>query len=142
MKFYSEVLNKTFDTVKELEVAEKEEAKRKEAEKAELTKATNEKKELAKKVEEADKVLQDAYNKYELAKEECEKILKEAELEIDELIEPAKQAIRDAQKARYKAILDYNEKYGRYDVKYTGERAYQEMQRALKDFDHIFKYFF
>ena len=138
MKYFSEILNKTFNSVEELEVAEKKELEKQEAEKQELKKISNDKKALAKKVEEADDILQDAYNKYALAKENCAKILEEAKLEINELLEPAKKAIQDAQKQKYEAIAEFNKKYGVYSTIYTGDKAYTELQRVRNFMDDIF----
>ena len=139
MKYYSEVLHKNFDTVKELEAAEKAEAKKQEEAKEELVKVTNEKKAMAKKVEDASEALQEAYNKYDLAKEDVAKIIAEAKLEIEEILKPAKEAIKEAQKNRYDAIAEFSNKYGKYSVVYTGDKAYQEMQRARRYMDNIFK---
>ena len=141
MKYYSEVLHKTFDTEKELLAAEKEELKKQEEEKAELTKISNDKKAMAKKVEEADEKLQEAYANYDLAKEEISKIIEETNNKINEISEPALKAIRDAQKNKYDAITDFSQKYGKYSVVYTGEKAYQEMQRTKRYIDSLLKNF-
>ena len=52
-----------------------------------------------------------------------------------------KQAIKDAQKAKYDAIADFSKKYGKYSVIYTGEKAFQEMERARKYMDSLFRNF-
>ena len=138
MKYYSEILRKNFDSVKELEVAEKAELKKQEEEKAEVEQASNEKKAMAKKVEEAEEAVREAYNKYDLARDDVQKIIAEANLEIKELLEPAKQAIIDAEKAKYEAVAEFNKKFGKYSVIYTGDKAFQEMKRAQKYMENLF----
>lgn len=61
MKYYSEILNKTFDTVDALEAAEREEKSRL----VEKAKAEDDKK---KKLEEATKVMEKAYQDYSAAR--------------------------------------------------------------------------
>jgi len=130
MKYFSELLNKNFDTVEELQAAETEKN-------AEIAKSTNEKKAMAKKVEETEAELKKAYDNYELAKQEASKIAEEANKKIADLLNPAKEAIYDAQQNRYNAISEFSDKYGKYSVIYTGDRAFQEMQRMKKHMDNI-----
>lgn len=134
MKYLSELLNKTFDSVEALETAEAA------AQEKELAK-TNEKKAMAKKVEETEQALEQAYADYDRAKDEVAKIVDEANAKIAEILNPAKQAIKDAQKERYDAIVDFSKKYGKYSVIYTGDRAFQEMQRMQNHLDNMLKHF-
>ena len=142
MKYYSETLKKMFESVEELEEAEKAEEARALQQEQEKTALSNEKKTFAKKIEEADEKVKEAYNHYDLVKEEAEKIAAEANKKIAELIDPAKQAIKDAEKERYNAIVDFNKRYGKYSVIYTGDRAFQEMKRADMYLNNIFKNLF
>lgn len=65
MKYYSEILNKTFDTVDALETAEREEKSRL----VEKAKAEDDKK---KKLEEATKAMEKAYQDYSVARDACD----------------------------------------------------------------------
>jgi len=141
MKYFSEILNKTFDSIKELESAELAEQKKKEEEAVALEKVSNEKKAMAKKVEEAEEALKEAYNKYDLAKENAKKIIEEANLEIAELLKPAETAIKEAQENKYKAVDAFCKKYGKYSAVYTGDQAFREMERMRKYMDSIFNNF-
>lgn len=158
--FYSEVLDKYFESKKEcqkaelqyrLQEAEKEaKAKKAEEERAKMLKiaedakreaaavASKEKKELSNAVEAADAKLTEAYHNYEVKQEEVKKLKEEYEAKIVELINPAKKAIRDAQQERYEAIAKYNKKYGIYEVRYSGDKAYNELKRATAMLDNLF----
>ena len=50
-------------------------------------------------------------------------------------MEPAKKAVSDAEKAKYKAIKEFNDSYGAYQVTYTGARAAEEMLKTLRELD-------
>lgn len=98
-----------------------------------LSNTTKEKKELANAVELAEKNLQEACQNYELKKEEAKKLRKECEQKIVDLLEPARKAIDDANLAKYEAIKNYNAKYGTYTVTYSGDKAFEEYRRLTHD---------
>lgn len=141
MKYYSETLNTLFDTQEELILAEaaqfepeeleqpEEEAKEIEVAPVEETAVT--KKQLANAVEEADELVKEAYANYEAAKVKAEELSRAYLAEVDAIMEPAKQLVRDAEQARYEAIKKFNEVYGAYHVTYTGAKAADEMVKAM-----------
>lgn len=163
MKYFSETLNKAFDT--EEECLKAEEAKKQElAEAAEKeTAIANEKKAAAKEIEDADKAIDAAYEALEAAKVAArdvrdkynEDIIKARE-ELDnklaslrnesieeqhKILDPAYDAYNDAQQARMNAIERFNEKFGTYKQVYTGSRAAKEYNRISRQIDNMFRNF-
>lgn len=132
LKFYSEETKKFYDTEEELVKAEKDAKEQKE-----LIEVSR--KELAKKVEEADSRIELAYQSYEKAKEEVSTIIEDAKKKAQEILEPAKKEIKDAEFARAEAIQNFNSKYGVYTTTYTGKKAQQEYNRIVNHFNNIFK---
>ena len=124
MKYYSEYLNKFYDSEEELVSAEKE---------------AQEKKEMAKKVDMANTRIELAYQNYEVAKKQVNEIVEEAKKKIKEIIEPAKKEIKDAENERLEAIRDFNSKYGVYTETYTGDKAVEQYNRAVRHFNSIFE---
>ena len=146
MKIYSEILNKMFDTEDECVKAEEEyqiEQERKEAEKKAAVQAVSkEKKELASAVELAEEALNKAYDEYEIAKEEARKIMEESNKQMLEILNPARDKIKQAQKEKYNAISNFNKKFGLYTAQYTGEKALKEFRRASSWLTDVFNQFF
>lgn len=146
MKFYSDVLNKFFETAEECTEAEetyalqKQEIEKQKKEKQALI--SKDKKELSDAIKLAEDDLSKAYENYDFAKEEARKILEESNQKILDLLNPAEAEIKKCQKARYDAISNFNKKYGAYTVQYTGDKAFQELKRASNWFDDFFKGFF
>lgn len=142
MKFYSDVLGKLFDSEEECKQAEEKynkEKEEKEAErKAKAALVSREKKELSDAVEAAEAKLSKAYEEYDLAKEEVKKILEESNQKALDILNPAKDAIREAQKERYTAISEFNKKYGIYTAQYTGDKAFREFKRATSWIEDFF----
>ena len=162
--FYSEALDKYFECEKECRKAElqymldkqEKEKKAKEAEqlakKAEEEKkeavalASKEKKELADAIESAKTKITDAENALDLARESYYKKVAEAKEAYDKAVNDARESIllpavnkvKDAKKERYEAVQKFNDKFGTYTVKYTGEQAYNEMMKTVKEFNKIF----
>lgn len=93
------------------------------------------KKELANKIEQTDTNLKQAYADYKVAEQQVSELSKTYLEAVDALLNPAKQAIKDAEKAKYEAIKEFNDMYGAYQVTYTGARAAEEMLKTLKDLD-------
>ena len=150
MKYYSELLNKNFDTVEECESAEKEEQTRlAEVEKKE-TALANEKKQLAADIDTAEANLNAAYDKLEDARNKArelregyEKKVAELRAELEkaqgEILRPARDEVNKAQEEKFKAIQSFNEKYGAYRKVYTGNRAAEEYTRMSRTIDNLFK---
>ena len=141
MKFYSEKLDKMFDTMEELQIAEAPKKKKK----ATLTPveeplattpaepAVPTRKELAAAVELADEAVKEAYANYETAKAKVEELSKKYLAEVNNIFEPAQKAVKEAEKARYDAIRKFNDSYGAYQVTYTGARAADDMMKAISN---------
>lgn len=140
MKFYSEKLNELFDTLEALEAAEnKKTAKAKKT--LRVDEAVKEdkpvepevptRKQLAAAVDAADEAVKEAYVKYAEAKSAVEELSKKYLEEIDNILEPAKKAVKDAEQNRYEAIRRFNDSYGAYQVTYTGAKAADEFMKAI-----------
>lgn len=144
MKFYSEKLDRLFDTAEDLAEAEAKVKKKKKAivaqetTEAPIEPATEQptvpsRKELATAVETAEAHVKEAYSNYEAAKAKAEEVSKKYLEEINNILEPAKKAVKVAETARYEAIRNFNESYGAYQVTYTGARAAEEMVQAINN---------
>ena len=140
MKYYSEKLDELFDTPEDLDKAESTSKKRKKTvEVKEVSKsddAAPSKKQLATEVEAADEALKEAYANYESAKTKVEELSKKYLSEVNEILEPAQKAVKDAEKNRYEAIRRFNDTYGAYQVTYTGARAADEMMKAISNINN------
>lgn len=144
MKYYSETLNKMFDSQEELEQAEgkkqmeqAEAAKKLKAKQLEISK---DKKELSQAIDKADEELTKAYSDYEEALTSAKELIEAATIQARDLIKPTKQAVQKAQKDKYKAISEFNSKYGVYTKYYTGEKVKDELKRFSYLFDNLFGY--
>lgn len=142
MKYFSEKLNKTYDTVEALELAEKEYEEKQNALAKATNEVSNEKRKLATAVEAAEKNLADAYAHYDTTIEECKKIQEEANKKITEKLSPAKKLVKEAEKRKYDALVAFNNKYGVYTTTYTGKKAYDEFKRTCAWMDEIFNALF
>ena len=123
MKYYSEKLDKVFDTPEVLEEAE-----------AAVCTCNNvddnfkddklgntEKKDL---------------NKIP-SKKQIEELSKTYLESVDAILTPAKEAVKKAEEQRYAAIRKFNNYYGAYQTVLTGDRAAKEMIRAINDINSI-----
>jgi len=146
MKFYSEVTKQLYDSQEQLVEAErafssqnvnKRMAKSDKLLKNEEMKIPS-KKQLAAEVEAAETKVSEAKANMELAKQKAQEVSKRYLEEIDAIMEPAKQQLKDAQKARYDAIQRFNETYGAYTTTYTGARAADEFAHAVADMATFF----
>ena len=146
MKFYSEKLDKLFDSAEELAQAEQltKSAKKKKSAKVDeaaigdnvIEQAQPEvptRKQLASEVEEADEVLKEAYANYEAAKVKVEELSRKYLEEVNAILSPAQSAVKDAEKRRYEAIKNFNDSFGAYQVTYTGAKAADEMMKAISN---------
>lgn len=133
MKYYSDKTKKFYETEEECEKDEEifDSYKRRNS---------NLKKQLAKKVEDSDKELNDAYDKYKIAKDEASKILKEAEERANAVVNDARAEVVKAQKNKEDTLRNFNEKFGNYTVTYTGEDAVKEFKRAFDWIDNFFNF--
>ena len=152
MKYFSEELNKNFDTEEECIKAEKAYQLEQKKNEEKLQKALQEKKdrdneialskkEMASKIEEATAKVDEANSIYEAAKEKATSILNKAKEEASNILEVAKNKVREAEKSRYEAVSAFNKKFGPYNVTLTGEKAANEYNKAVKRFNNIFSEF-
>ena len=150
MKYYSDKLDQVFDTPEALEEAEaaictcnrvddnfddknlnKCECKCKEEAKLPT------KKQLAADVDAAEEKLRDAYAEYEVAKAQVEELSKTYLESVEAILTPAKEAVKNAEQARYDAIRKFNESFGAYQTVLTGDRAAKEMIRAINEINSM-----
>ena len=145
MKYYSEVLEKFFDSsdallneeAKHLEKIAKEEevlAKKRSAE-------SNRKKELANAIDKCEEELDIAYKNLNTVKKECRELVKIYEDQMNEMLTPAEEAVKKAQENRLEAIRAFNKEFGVFKTTYTDERAQREMQRTAELFNNFWKKF-
>ena len=151
MRYFSDKLNKFFETEEECKNAEKEtadvtenkdtcECKVKDtpiASKEVSQKSV--KKQLLTNIDSCRNAVDKAYSDYEIAKDKAAKILEESNKQVEDILNPAKDNIKKAQEAWYKAIDEFNNKFGPYVLYYTGERAAKEYVRLNHIFNDIFK---
>lgn len=142
MKFYSEKLEKFFDTEAECKEAEVK-ADEMEKEKKNLADVkSNERKQYAKVIEEADKILDEEYTKYEEVKKHVIELKKKCDEECEKLLLDAKKELKAAQDKKFAAVQQFNEKFGPYTISYTGDKALKEMRRHFDTNSDLFHWFF
>ncbi len=146
--YYSELLNKEFDSVEELNKAEEE----KKAAEAVAIETNSKKKELAKSIESSDAKIETAKKEYVDIRNEFEKRYREfkgeynrklAELEKERdntLSEKAKE-IRQYTDERYDALYKYTKEFGVYKKYLTGEDAEKERKKILNSIFSVFPTF-
>jgi len=153
MKYYSELLKKTFDTAEDCEKAEAEENTRLAEVKKKETAIVNEKKQCAEKIEEAENNLNVAYDAFTAAKERAQELReeyrkkvremqKDLEANIEAVLAPAQEEVKKAEQKKLKALQEFTDKYGSYNKIYTGHRAIEEYQRMQRNLESIFKNLF
>lgn len=137
MKFYSELLKRTFTDYKTALEAE-------ETEKARLAKEEKSfdvtKKELAKNIDACGEDVKKAYDEYAEAQNRVNEILEKSNAEMESIINAARERVRIAEKKRYDAISEFNRKFGTYTVSYTGEKAEEEFDKILNAFGQELSY--
>lgn len=149
MKYYSEKLDKMFDTLEALQEAETAKSVKKKrgitVDTSEPAPAVPTRKELATAVEAADEAVKDAYAKYETAKVKAEELSKKYLEEVEAILEPARKTVREAEQKRYEAIRKFNDSFGAYQVTYNGARAADELMKAINNINaktNLFRDFF
>lgn len=131
MKYYSELLNKPFDTEKECLQAEKEFKRQQAKETATKSAISADKKFMASKIEEANIKLKEANENYKLARNKAAEILEKSNKEVEVILDEAKEVVRKAEQAKLEAVRAFNEKYGAYTTTVTGEQATEEFNKAI-----------
>lgn len=151
VKVYSDVLNMYFDTVEDAEKAEKEALKEKEEEEKTDKEQSNEKKALAKVIEECEEKVLKAEAEFDVAREKVDELYDEAKKKADEILKEtrakaydilseAKKNVQKANEEKYNAVCEFNKKFGAYTKQYTGQKAADELLRHLKFFSDIFDF--
>ena len=142
MKFYSETLNKLFESEEDLKTAEKAAKEKKEKEAAKKAIVSKEKKASAEAIKAAELELDKAQEKFRAARKEAQEIIEKANDEANVILREASKEVSAAQEKRYEVVKAFNEKYGPYTTSYTGEKAYNEWKKAVEQFNNFFNYFF
>lgn len=96
------------------------------------------KKEQADLIQKAEDAVNTASAELEKVKEEARKIVEEAQEKAKALIKDASTKYREASEARYNAIRDFNKEFGTYTTTYTGQKALEEHNRAVRHFNDVF----
>ena len=152
MKYYSEVLNKNFDTIKELQSAESafklEEMRRaKELEKAAQERKIKEqeiaddKKKLVKAIDEAKAKVDEAQTIVRSSYQEYNDLVRIAKEQGAKKVAEAKTKLNEASRDYYSAIKVYNDKYGVYQKTITNKDAVTEFNKlisSISDFWNLF----
>lgn len=145
MLFYSEKLDNFFSSAEACTKAELEHDKKlEEKNKQEELKNKQEnavkcrKRALAKAVEDADAKVSLAHKEYERAQEQATKLSQEYLKKLDEILDPAKKAVTEAQKEKLQRLQEFNKEFGPYITHQTDEKALDEFNRTVKFFRNIF----
>lgn len=135
--FYSEILNKYFDSEEECikqELIEKSKNTiNRKSMSVEEQKAES-RKQAAKVVESAERAVSEAYDELKKAEDK-------ARIAYKEIVNPAKEKLQKAEKNRLEAIMDFNKKFGVYTKRYTGQEANDEFLRSLSHIEDLFNIF-
>ena len=159
MKYYSEILKEVFDTEKECQEAEAQYLEgyednpdcdcaeqcggcreSKDCKKSDENK-TPSKKDLADRVQKCEEKVNEARALYSVAQEKVKELSKKYLEDIDDILNPAKKAVKDAEQEKYKALKEFNDAYGVYRVSYSGKKAAEEFDRAIKEFNNTNRFF-
>ena len=144
MRYYSEQLDKFFNTEKECIEAESEVERKAEIEKKKQEeKAIADqklKKELAKKVDDAETALTEAYDSFKKKKEEADNFLKDAKIKYEKILDDAASDVRAAERNKMEAIKEFNSKFGVYSKVYNGDKAIKEMTRINSFLTDLFNF--
>lgn len=135
--FYSEILNKYFDSEEECikqELIEKSKNTiNRKSMSVEEQKAES-RKQAAKVVESAERAVSEAYDELKKAEDKARTAYKE-------IVNPVKEKLQKAEKNRLEAIMDFNKKFGVYTKRYTGQEANDEFLRSLSHIEDLFNIF-
>ena len=131
MRYYSDELKRFYDTEPELLQAEKEA-------KEQLELKEKSRKELAKRVDAADALIDVAYKNYDKAKEEVSALVEDTRKKVNEILNVAREEVEAAEKEKAEAIKEFNEKFGVYTATYSGKKAVEQYNRTIKHFADIF----
>lgn len=142
MKFVNQYTKEEFDNADACLLSEKKymEQQKKESEekkdlmekaKVEAEARKTRKKELADEVEKASKILDEAYEHYEICKQKVEDLKEEYTKRMHEVIDPAKEAIKIAKKNQMNAVIAFNQEFGAYKTTLTNADAEKEFNKLM-----------
>lgn len=136
---------KTYETVEECVKAEKALDEAEAAKEKALAEKKNaisvRKKEKAAAIQKAEDALNLASTELDKTREDARKLVEEAQEKARAMIKEASAKYRVASEARYKAISDFNKEFGTYTTTYTGQKALEEYNRAVRHFNDFFDNF-
>lgn len=144
MKIYSDLTKKFYESVEDCEKAEKEFEEEKE--KLALEKSTKDKevskrkKELSDKIEAAEKAVDEAYKRYYKVKEETDNDLAECLKKCKERLTESKTELIQCEEEKTNAIREFNQEFGTFQKRYTGDKAITEFNRWVNAFDRLFDF--
>ena len=140
MKYFSEKTKQCYDTAEECEKAENAYLVKVEEENKKVEEDKKLKKELVSDIEKAETEINLAYEELDKTKEEAAKILEESNKKVEDMLDAVRKKIAEAENKKADAIRAFNEKFGAYKVYYSGKRAEQEFNNALKWLDWLFRW--
>lgn len=135
--FYSETLNKYFDSEEECikqELIERNKNEIKQKSVSVEEQKAESRKQAARVVESAERAVSEAYDELKKAEDK-------ARVAYKNIVNPAKEKLQKAEKERLEAIIDFNKKFGVYTKRYTGQEANDEFLRSLKHIEDLFNIF-
>ena len=134
--------SKVYETVEECMKADKAFDEAEAAKEKALTEKKNavslRKKEKATAIQKAEDALNLASTELDRTREDAKKLVEEAQEKARAMIKEASAKYRAASEERYKAISDFNKEFGTYTTTYTGQKALEEYNRAIRHFDDFF----
>lgn len=140
--FYSEKLNKNFDTEKECLAAEKEYDNNLLAEQEKKSLTSKRKKELSDNIVEAEKRVDSMYKLYEEAREKARDIISKANQEAEDILRAAANDLEKATEDRMLQIQEFNKEFGPYMTRCTGDKALDEYKKVIRRMRDLFNYMF
>ena len=99
------------------------------------------KKELSDAIEKAEENYIAAYNIYDSAKADADRIIQEAQKKANDILAAAAKEVEKASKAKMNAVAEFNKEFGPYRTTLTGAKAAREYNRISSDFDRMFNKF-
>ena len=118
-KYYSDILNKYFDSEAECIDAEKEFEESKKIEKKKIDEYKAIKRKLLDEIDSADLEVKKALDDYDKAKAYAAEILEKSNEEAEAILNSAKSKVDAANKNKYDKLIEYTSKYGTYKKTYT-----------------------
>lgn len=139
--YKSEITGNIYETEEECLKAEEAYKADKEEKALKKSKLSKEKKELATKITDASIAVNEAYKRYDEAKEEARKIVQEARKKAEEVLREAAKEVEHNSEEHMNLIKEFNDKYGPYMKTYYGDRAVEEYNRIVKRIRSLFRDF-